>query len=171
LSALACLVCLALLPGVRWYDPSVRLTGYGLAVLFLALRRRNWANSIWLLYVLVPLLAAVVNARTVNSPGGNDPHYAELARQVAPYVPRSEVVGTNSFHFLDIHARIASEVANNEIDAAKYKTFLWVTLPDFDPGASSVNPMTRLGKDWCEKQEFAGAVLFSRCKNSDGSYR
>lgn len=161
-----CLVCSGLLLGVRWFEPSVRLVGYGLIVLFLGFRPRRWANPIWLLYGFISLAIACVNAVTVNSLGSNDPRYAELAAQVRPYHEGAKIVATNSFHLLDLHANIPSVPVTDYGNAAPYDSFLWVTLPSFDPGASPVTTIERPGPDWCEKKKFVGGILFSRCKDA-----
>ena len=161
---LLCLAVSALLLCVRWYDPSVRLVGYGLIILFLGFRPKRWANPIWLSYGVMSLAVGAVNATTVNSLGSNDPRYADLAAQVRSYYQDSRIVATNSFHLLDLHANIPSVQVSDYAGAAPYKTFLWVTLPSFDPGASPVTAMAHPGPDWCEQKRFAGGVLFSRCK-------
>jgi hypothetical protein len=155
--------CAALLC-VRSYDPTVRLLGYGVIVLFLGYRPKLWANAIWLLYGLLSLAVGIVNASTVNSLGANDPRYAALAARVRPYVAGAEVVATNSFHLLDLHANIPSVPVNSEAEAAAYDRYLWVTLDNFDPGASTISPAPHPGSQWCEQQRVEGAVLFKRCK-------
>src|SRR5205807_2276833 len=112
--------------------------GYGLIILFLGFRPQRWANSLWLLYGCMSLAIAGVNAVTVNSLGVNDPRYADLAAQVRSELSGSKVVATNSFHLLDLHSNIPSVPVTDYGDAAQYETFLWVTLPSFDPGASPV---------------------------------
>jgi hypothetical protein len=161
------LVCSGLLFGVRSYDPSVRLTGYGLIILFLGFRPKRWANPIWLLYGFTSLAICAVNAMTVNSLGSNDPRYADLAAQVRAYYEDSKSVATNSFHLLDLHANIPSVRVTDYDDAAQYETFLWVTLPSFDPCSESpVNTIAHPGQDWCEQKQLVGGILFSRCKHS-----
>ncbi|SRR6266566_281982 len=167
----SCLVCSGLLLCVRWYDPFVRLVGYGLIILFLGFRPKRWANPIWLLYGFLSLAIAGVNATTVNSLGCNDPRYADLAVQVRSHYRASEIVATNSFHLLDLHANIPSVPLTDYGDTAQYETFLWITLPSFDPGASPVTAIAHPGQDWCEQRQFAGGILFSRCKHSGGQAR
>jgi hypothetical protein len=157
------LACSALLLAVRHYDTSVRLVGYGLLVLLAGLRPAKWANLSWLLYGVASLVTGLANAMLVNSLGSADPRYSYLAAEVKPYYQGTGPVATNSFHILDLYANIPSEPVTNWGEAAQYETFLWVTLPSFDPGASPVTPMEHPGTDWCEKQHFQGAVLFYRC--------
>jgi hypothetical protein len=161
--AVSCLACSALLLAVRHYDTSVRLVGYGLLVLLAGLRPAKWANLSWLLYGVASLVTGLANAMLVNSLGSADPRYSYLAAEVKPYYQGTGPVATNSFHILDLYANIPSEPVTNWGEAAQYETFLWVTLPSFDPGASPVTPMEHPGTDWCEKQHFQGAVLFYRC--------
>jgi len=151
-----------LLLSVRDFGTSVRLFGYGLIVLFFGFRPRAWANSIWLSYGLVSVVTAVVNAMTVNSLGSMDPHYAELAVQVAARYKDAKVIATNSFHILDLNANIASVPVSDYSGAANYERFLWVTLPNYDP-LGPIKPIDRPGPEWCERQRFVGATLFTRC--------
>jgi hypothetical protein len=161
-------VCSGLLLLVRWYDPYVRLVGYGLIILLLGFRPRRWADPIWLSYGFMSLAVGAVNAVTVNSLGSNDPRYADLAAQVRSYYEDSKIVATNSFHLLDLHANIPSVPVTDYANAAQYETFLWVTLPSFDPGSSSVTTIAHPGEDWCEQKQLVGGILFSRCKHSGG---
>jgi hypothetical protein len=140
----------------------MRLLGYGVIVMLLGFRPKSWANPIWLFYGLLSLAVAAVNARPVNSLGCNDPRYVALAAAVRPYVPLGDTIATNSFYLLDLHAGIPSDPVTYA-DAARYKRFLWVTLPNFDPDVSAVAPMPHPGPEWCESRRFPGAVLFDRC--------
>jgi len=160
-----CLVCSALLLCVRNYDPSVRLVGYGLIVLFLGFRPARWANVFWLMYGGTSLIVGVVNALTVDSLGSMDPRYGHLVAEIAPYYKQDHVVATNSFHILDLHGNIPSVPVTDYREAQQYDTFLWVTFPSFDPGATPVMAMEHPGPEWCESAHFAGAVLFVRCKS------
>ena len=178
----SCLVCSELLLCVRAYDPAARLLGYGLIILMVGFSPMKWANGAWMLYGLVSLVTAVENGLTVNSLGSNDPRYAELAAQVRPYNVSSEIVATNSFHILDLHANIPSVpvgadpptvgirpsvltslLVSDYAKLKRYQKFFWVRLPQFDPGASSVTKIPHPGKEWCEQQHFSGGVLFTRC--------
>lgn len=163
----SCLVCSGLLLCIRSYDPSVRLTGYGLIILMLGFRPMKWANGVWMLYGLVSLVTGVDNGITVNSLGSNDPRYVELAARFRTYYAASEIVATNSFHILDLHANIPSIPVAQYAEAAPYRKFFWVTLPNFDAVATTVTAMPRPGKEWCEEKTFLGGTLFARCSGSD----
>jgi hypothetical protein len=162
---LLCVGCSGLLLGVRSYIPTNRLVGYGLIVLFFGFRPSRWANPFWLIYGFASVAVAVVNALTVNSLGSMDPRYADLASQVRDYYKGSGTIATNSFHILDLNAKIPSTPVEDSNEAANYDTFLWVTLPTYDPGSSAVTPVARPGRDWCEQKQFAGGVLFTRCQH------
>jgi hypothetical protein len=116
------------------------------------------------LYGLVSLITGVVNGITVNSLGSNDPRYAELAAQFRLQYGRSNIVATNSFHILDLHANIPSIPVSNYAETNPYQEFFWVTLPQFDAVATSVTAMPHPGQEWCEERRLNGGVLFARCK-------
>jgi hypothetical protein len=153
---------------VRSYDPSARLRGYGLIALVMGFRPMKWANGVWMLYALVSFVFGVVNGIFVNSLGSDDPRCAELAAEFRSYYIGSEIVATNSFHILNIHANIPSIPVNDYAEADHYHKFFWVTLPQFDAIATSVTGMPHPGKEWCEDTSFSGGVLFTRCIGSIG---
>lgn len=157
------LICSAILLCIRSFDPSARLVGYGLIMLMLGLRPKKWANGAWLLYGVSSLTTGVVNSRTVNSLGVNDPRYAELAIEFRAIYRGSGEVATNSFHILDLHANIPSVPVTDYSQLGSYRTFLWVTLPRFDAVTTSVTPMHYPGLDWCEEARLTGGVVFVRC--------
>jgi hypothetical protein len=161
---IATLVCSGLLLCVRSFDLTTRLLGYGLIVFLLGFRPMIWANQIWILYGLVSLITGIINGVTANSLGSNDPRYAALAAELRSYYSGSDVVATNSFHILDLHANIPSIAVADYAEANAYRKFFWVTLPRFDAIATSVSVMPRPGKGWCEEKEFPGGVLFARCE-------
>ena len=165
---MSCLVCSALLLCVRSYDPSVRLLGYGLIIFIMGFRPMEWADGGWLLYGLLSIITAGVNGITVNSLGINDYRYIKLAEEVKSYYVGSDVVATNSFHILDVYAKITSIPVNDYVSASKYSKFFWVTLPQFDAVATTVTEVPHPGSDWCEQKSFSGGVLFTRCNNSIG---
>jgi len=164
LYGLAFLICSAALLCVRSFDPSARLVGYGLIMLALGFSPREWANGVWLFYGAASLATAVVNARTVNSLGVNDPRYAALAAEFRAKYEGSSVVATNSFHILDLHADIPSVPISNYSELKPYQLFFWVTLPRYDAVTTSVTTLPHPGSDWCEEQQLSGGVLFARCR-------
>jgi hypothetical protein len=144
---------------LRFFDPSVRLTGYGLIALIMGFRPLKWARNVWLLYGLVSLVVGVTNGMTVNCLGSNDPRYAQLASEFGSYYRSTDIVATNSFHILDIHANIASAPVENYGEAEHYQKFFWVTLPEFDALPLTVTPMPRPGQAWCEEKQFRGDAI------------
>ena len=128
----------------------------------------EWADGGWLLYGLLSIITAGVNGITVNSLGINDYRYIKLAEEVKYYYVGSDVVATNSFHILDVYAKITSIPVNDYVSASKYSKFFWVTLPQFDAVATTVTEVPHPGSDWCEQKSFSGGVLFTRCNNSIG---
>jgi hypothetical protein len=157
------LVCCVVLLCVRSFDPSVRLSAYGLVALLVGMRPLRWANWAWLLYGLVALAAAGVDAATTNDLGANDPRYAQLASQVGAYDKDRDVVASNAYHLLDLHAGIPSAPVSDYADAAPYKLFFWVTLPSYDAVATTVAPMPAPPAGWCKVRQFEGGALYQRC--------
>lgn len=158
------LICSAVLLCVRSFDPSARLVGYGLIMLMLGFTPRAWANGAWLLYGVASVATAVVNARTVNSLGINDPRYAALAAEFRMKYKDSTLVATNSFHILDIHTDIPSVPISNYSELMPYRRFFWVTLPQYDAVTTAVTPMPHPGHEWREETRLSGGVLFVRCE-------
>jgi hypothetical protein len=161
---IAILVLAGLLFCVRYFDVTARLVGYGLIILMLGFQSKKWANNVWILYGFVSLIIGIINGLSANSLGSNDPRYAVLAAELRSYYKGSDVVATNSFYILDLHANIPSIPVVSYAEADFYEKFFWVLLPRFDSIASPVWPMPRPGKGWCEEKEFSGGVLFARCK-------
>jgi hypothetical protein len=144
----------------------VRLVGYNLIMILLGLRPMVQSRYLWLMYGLLSAVIGTMNAQTVNSIGSMDPRYAGLASEVAKYRSNADVVATNSFHILDLNAGVPSVPVANYDDAAQYKWFLWVTLPRYDPIATSVFELERPpAAEWCKDHEFEGAILFERCSD------
>jgi len=141
-------ICTWLLLSLRFFDPSVRLTGYGLIVLLMGFRPLKWARGVWLLYGLVSLVVGMTNGMTVNCLGSNDPRYAQLASEFRSYYRGADIVATNSFHILDLHANIASIPVENYGEAEHYQKFFWVTLPEFDALPVTVTPMPPPSPEW-----------------------
>jgi len=160
----ALLACVAVLLCVRAFDPTARLTGYGLIALCLGFRPMpvKWANGAWLLYGIVALMTAVTNGAMTPSLGLNDSRYVDLAREFRAYHADSGVVATNAFRILDLHANIPSVRITTVTEAEPYRKLFWVTLPNVDL-TDAVSPMPRPGQGWCEERQFSGGVLFARC--------
>jgi hypothetical protein len=152
-----------MLLSVRFFDPSVRLTGYGLIVVIMGFRPKKWAGSVWLLYGLLSLIVGITNGVTANCLGSDDPRYAQLATEFRSYYRSTDIVATNSFHILDLHANIASVPVTDYSEADRYQKFFWVTLPEFDALPVTITSMPRPGRGWCEEKQFSGGILFARC--------
>jgi hypothetical protein len=123
----------------------------------------KWADSVWILYGLASLVVGVTNGMTANCLGSNDPRYADLASEFRSYYRSADIVATNSFQILDLHANIASVPAADYAEADRHKKFFRVALPEFDALPVSVTPMPRPGRGWCEEKQFTGGTLFTRC--------
>jgi hypothetical protein len=157
------LVCCAILLCVRSFDPSVRLSGYGLVALVLGFRPLRWANWAWLAFALVSLATAVAGDLVHNNLGSNDPRYVRLAGEVAASHPGPGVIASNAFYILDLHAGVASAPISDYADAAPYQLLLRVTLPSYDSLATTVAPLAPPPALWCLEKTFAGAELYRRC--------
>jgi hypothetical protein len=157
------LICAALLLLVRAYIPHVRLLGYGLLAMFIGLRPQAWTNLLWLGYGGISLIAGITNALTVNSLGVMDPRYAELARNVREAHLYDSTIATNSYHILDLNAYVPSVPVTKYDQAEPFAYFLWVKLPNYDPGTISVMPIGDPGPDWCQIANFPGGSLYKHC--------
>jgi hypothetical protein len=147
------LVLSGLLFSVSYFDFTTRLVGYGLIIFLLGFRPMIWANKFWIEYGLVSLIIGIINGLSTNSLGSNDPRYAMVAAELRSYYKGSDVVATNSFYILDLHANIPSIPVVSYDEADFYKKFFWVLLPRSDAIATPVWPMPRPGKGWCKEKE------------------
>lgn len=159
----AFLVCCVVLLCVRDFDPSVRLSAYGLVALLVGFQPLRWANWAWLLYGLASLVSAGVDLATTNDLGAADPRYVQLAGEVAAFDKTHQVVATNSYRILDLYARIPSVNVTDYAQAAPYPELLRVTLPSYDATASTVAPLPAPPAGWCLAKAFPGAELYRHC--------
>ena len=156
------LVCCVVLLCVRSYEPSARLSAYGLVALIVGFQPLRWANWPWLLYGALSLAVAGADIATQNDLGANDPRYERLAHEVAAFDRSGSAIATNSFHILDLHAGLPTVWVARWADAAPYKELLWVRLPSYDAIASSVTPLPAPPALWRPVKAFDGAVLYRR---------
>jgi hypothetical protein len=155
--------CAVLLAPVSQYGPVPRLVGYGLLVLILSFRPRQWASGVWLAYGAAALITGTLNGMTVSTTGLNDLRYVALGTEFRAYYTGSATVATNARHILDLHAGVPSRTVRNWDLANDYSHLLWVTPPS-DAGPPMFLELPRPGPEWCEEQRFTGAVLFTRCE-------
>jgi hypothetical protein len=142
---------------------GARLSGYGLILLFFALYPvRRW-RLLWALYGLLAVAMSVLNASTQNSLGANDPRYEKLAYESVKAGMFPGKVLTNSYHILDIHARVPTKYVESIEEANDTEYFFWVSLPSYDAIATPVTPIEMPGEGWCEVTSLTGAKLFRRC--------
>jgi hypothetical protein len=156
---------------------TVRLFGYGLLPMLAGRKPAGSAKFRWILYGIVAFVVSTINARTNNTLGINDPRYEQLAKSVSELGGLEQPVGTNSFHILDIHRKIATQPIQDPntwlpspelLDPAssgRIQTILWVRAPHYDTVAMTVWPMERPGAGWCEIGSVTGATIFRRCAN------
>jgi hypothetical protein len=165
--AIAVLALSFVLVLVRQFDAGVRLTGYGLLVLFFAfrpatanIRRLGYA---WLGYASISFALSAANATTVNSLGINDPRYQAMAYELSSAGLPRETIFTNSYHILDIHTRYATRPTQDLELLGEGAYFLQVTLPNYDGVATIIQPMSPPGSGWCQVVAVPGATLFHKC--------
>lgn len=144
---------------------GARLTGYGFIFLLLALYPARW-HRLWALYGLLGVALSAFNAATQNSLGANDPRYEKLAHESLK-IEKIEMfpgkVATNSFHVLDIHARVATNYVTSTGQLGDAEYFFRVSLPAYDAIATTVSPVEMPGEGWCEAASLTGAKLFRKC--------
>jgi hypothetical protein len=142
---------------------GARLTGYGFITLLFALHPAIRWGKIWFMYGLLGLSLSITNALTQNCVGANDPRYEKLAYEASKIENFPGKVLTNSFHILDIHARVPSEYVGSAGQISDAEYFFWVYLPSYDAIATTVSPTDMPREGWCEVASVSGAKLFRRC--------
>jgi hypothetical protein len=157
------LACCLILLCMGSFDPSVRLSGYGLVAMILGFRPLRWANWAWLAYGLTALATAGADDLVHNNLGSNDPRYVQLAREGGAYARGHGVVASNAFHILDLDAGVASAPVADYAAAAPYRELLRVTLPSYDSLATTVAPLPPPPAGWRLEKAFAGGELYRRC--------
>jgi hypothetical protein len=149
---------------------GARLVGYGFITLFLALYPVGKWHKMWVVYGLLGIALSAFNAFTQNSLGANDPRYVKLAHESLKIGAFPKGILTNSFHILDLHAKIPTRYiySAEQLNEAEY--FFWVSLPKYDAIASTVSSVERLGEGWCEVASLTGAKLFRKCPQPMDAY-
>ena len=156
------LACCVVLLCVRSFDPSARLSAYGVIAFMVGFQPLRWANWTWLFYAALSLAVAGYGLATQNNLGANDPRYARLAAEVGAYDHSASVIASNSFHILDLHANLPSVPVASWGEAAPEKELLWVTLPNYDAIATAVTPLPAPPAGWVRVQAFDGGALYRR---------
>lgn len=160
--AVMIMITMFLLAFIRKFYFVPRLTGYGLIILFFAFKPSFKTKSMWALYAALSVSMAVFNSFYVNSLGVNDPRYKNLADRLAASGLPAETIYTNSYHILDIHAKVPSEPVTDIVSLKKDSYFLWINLPNYDAIATIVQPIAKPGAGWREIFSADGAILFQK---------
>jgi hypothetical protein len=142
---------------------GARLAGYGFITLFFALHPAVKWHKAWVVYGLLGLALGAFNAFTQNSLGANDPRYEKLAYESLKIEAFPRNVPTNSFHILDLHAKLATQCVGSVEQAGDSEYYFWVSLPKYDAIATTVSPVEMPGEGWCEVVSLTGAKLFRKC--------
>lgn len=142
---------------------GARLSGYGFIALLLACRPARGWHKAWALYGLLGVALSAGNALTQNALGANDPRYEKLARESLAIEMLPKNVPTNSYHVLDVHAKVATRYVESPEQLNGEEYFFWVSLPAYDAIATSVSPVEAPGDGWCEVASLTGAKLFRKC--------
>ncbi len=149
---------------------GARLAGYGLITLFFALYPVGKWRQAWVVYGLLGLALGVFNAFTNNSLGANDPRYEKLAQEALKIEAFPKNVLTNSFHILDLHAKLATRYTTSVEQQGDAEYFFWVSLPKYDAIATTVSRVEMPGEGWCEVAQLPGAKLFRVCPRTRDAY-
>jgi hypothetical protein len=158
---LATLVLSVALQVVRQFESGARLMGYGLLPLLLSWRPGAGVGTRWAAWGVLATVLAVANGTTTNSLGANDPRYASLARAAAAAGP-GQPLYTNSYHLMDLHARVPSRPVEEPASLPPGAWLFRVTLPGHDAVASTVWPVSDPGPDWCPVWGGPGGALLRR---------
>jgi hypothetical protein len=110
----------------------------------------------------VTAFLAFGNALTTNSLGANDPRYAILARKVASSGLLKGQVFSNSFHILDIQARVASTPVYNLQQVPAGALYLKFGLPNFDAISQTVWRIETPPVGWLILARWQQVVLYRK---------
>jgi hypothetical protein len=149
---------------------AARLAGYGFITLFFAFYPAGRWRKVWVVYGLLGLALSAFNAFTQNSLGANDPRYEKLACESLKIEAFPGNASTNSFHILDLHARVATQYVRSADQLGDAEYFFWVSLPKYDAIATTVSPVEMPGEGWCEVASLTGAKLFRKCPQTRDAY-
>jgi hypothetical protein len=141
---------------------DARLMGYGLIVLLLALRPRDRSEKLWMAYACATMMLAFGNAVTVNSLGANDPRYARLAQTIMSARPPREQIFSNSYHLLDIQARVPSVPVHSLDEVPPGALLMMVKLPNFDGISHTIWPLTPPARTWPVLANWDHATLYRK---------
>ena len=182
LSALACLITLRPYPegkryawlgitmlGMTWalemvrhFSGDSRLTGYGLLLVLLAFRPAASSGKYWLTYAGLTILLTLTNVFTTNSLGVNDPRYAHVAQEFAAAHVSPELLYTNSYRVLDVHARLPSIAVDRLEDVPPGAIFLRIVLPSYDAIQRTTWTIEEPPADWQTIARWKDAILYRR---------
>jgi len=120
------------------------------------------ARKYWLAYACVSILLALANSLTTNSLGINDPRYARLASDVLtaarPHLP----ISSNSYHILDVHARLPSIPAENLEAVSPGAAFLKIDLPSYDAIQPTIWRIEEPPEEWPVLAKWKDATLYRK---------
>jgi hypothetical protein len=147
---------------VKRFNGDMRLMGYGPLLLLLAFRPVRGAWKFWIASACASILLATANSLTANSLGVNDPRYARLAFDVLAVAGPHEPIYSNSYHILDIHARLPSIPAENLDGVPPGAAFLKIDLPSYDAIQQTIWRIEQPPKTWPVLARWKEATLYRK---------
>jgi hypothetical protein len=150
----------------RKFDTNARLLGYGLVLLPAAFRpARKLATPLWVSYGVMALVAAMINGKTTNSLGANDPRYVVLAAEAREFGTVPTPVCSNAFRVLDVHEGIATRPVSSPNEVHQCKSFVLFKTSSYDSLASTVSEVAA-PTGWCREAERSALELWTPCLTS-----
>ena len=149
-----------LLEMVRVFFASPRLLGYGMLVAIAGcapLGRSNWR---WLAYSSLTLVASILNAALTHHAGANDPRYAILSREAAPYIGRNELLFSNSYRILDIQLGRHAVPITEWPKTAQEACVVQILLPNLDEIAKVVWSLSEPPPNWNSRANLEAGKVF-----------
>jgi hypothetical protein len=147
---------------VRQFYADPRLMGYGIMLILFGFVPRQTATRMWLAYAVATIILATANSFSAVRLGVNHPQYELVAKEVRRIVPARELVYTNAFRVLDVHAGIPSQTVRTLEGLPSGAWYCEVTLPNYDAITQPIGSPPRRDTSWVVTASFEGAILYRK---------
>jgi hypothetical protein len=134
---------------VRVFYASPRLMGYPILALILGCAPRQGAEWRWGLWAVMSLLVTAFNVRLVHGDGSTHPAYRAASEAIAPYLPQSIPIYTNSYRILDVNLGRATIPVENALPSSSGPAcYLEFRMPNYDAVGPKVWPLPQPTAPW-----------------------